>query len=132
MPRTLLLALILAALLAPASLLAADLLTGVEAEQEEVRVNTKNAVNPRNTTPFPGPVTTQQGQAVVDKLKKAADAQGEISPYTLKALERDPKAMEVLGRAPSGNSGGQPAPQANPGAGPKSTKAMYGDIIIHK
>lgn len=70
---------------------------------------------------------------VVGKLKKAIEAQGEISPYTLKALEHDPKAMEALGRPTAGASAqSAPAPAAKPGAGPKSGKAIYGDIIIHK
>jgi hypothetical protein len=34
--------------------------------------------------------------------------------------------------ANTGQSGGQTAPQPTAGAGPKSTKAMYGDIVIHK
>ncbi|HWR02513.1 MAG TPA: hypothetical protein VN419_00730 [Humidesulfovibrio sp.] len=70
---------------------------------------------------------------VVGKLKKAVDAQGDISPYTLKALTHDPAALEAVGR-PGAAAGGQsaPAPAAKPGAGPKSGKAIYGDIIIHK
>jgi hypothetical protein len=61
-------------------------------------------------------------------IKKAADAQGDISPLTLKALQNDPKAMETVGRAPSRPA---PAPPQRDG-GPKSNKAMYGDIVIHK
>lgn len=71
--------------------------------------------------------------AVVATLKKAVDAQGDISPYTLKALERDPLALEAVGRPAAGKT----APQASPpaatsGATPKNTKAIYGDIIIHR
>ncbi|MGE4264987.1 MAG: hypothetical protein AB7E46_11015 [Desulfovibrio sp.] len=65
-------------------------------------------------------------QKALDTIKKAADAQGDISPLTVKALQNDPKALEAIGRAPS-----RPAPPQRDG-GPKSNKAMYGDIIIHK
>jgi len=75
---------------------------------------------------------TEQAKSIIPDplavIKKAAEAQGDISPYTVKALQHDPKAMEAIGRAPaSNNSGGNSG-----GATPKSTKAMYGDIIIHK
>ena len=63
----------------------------------------------------------------LETLKKAAAAQGDISPLTVKALQHDPKALETVGRTPS-----NPASGGSRGAGPKSTKAMYGDIIIHK
>lgn len=137
MPRTLCLALAFAVLLlAPASLRAEELLrdalTGkTQAEQGDAAV--KPPANPRDTTPFPGPVTKQPGQPVtpgnaLEIIKKAADAQGDISPLTLKALQNDPKAMETVGRAPSRPA---PAPPQRDG-GPKSNKAMYGDIVIHK
>jgi hypothetical protein len=68
--------------------------------------------------------------AVVATIKKAAEAQGDISPYTLKALEHDPKALEAVGRpAPAAE---QAKPSGGSGATPKSTKAIYGDIIIHR
>lgn len=140
MPRTLCLALAFAVLLlAPASLRAEELLrdapTGkTQAEQEDTAASTKNPVNPRDSAPFPGPVVKQPSQTVtpgnaLDIIKKAADAQGDISPLTVKALQHDPKAMEAIDQgtgAPARNtpSGG--------GSGKKSTKAMYGDIIIHK
>lgn len=74
------------------------------------------------------PKAQPAAQKALDAIKKAADAQGDISPLTVKALRSDPKALEAIGRAPS-----RPAPaptQRN--SGPKSNKAMYGDIIIHK
>lgn len=138
MSRTLCLALAFAVLLlAPASLRAEDLLrdalTGkTQAEQEDTAASTKNPVNPRDSAPFPGPVVKQPSQGVtasntVDAIKKAAEAQGNISPLTVKALQHDPKAMEAVGRTPS-----DPASGGSRGAGSKSSKAMYGDIIIHK
>lgn len=70
---------------------------------------------------------------VARRLKKAAEAQGDISPYTLKALSHDPSALEAVGRRGAGQGAqGAPAPAAKTGAGPKSGKAIYGDIIIHK
>ena len=123
MPRTLCLALACALLLlAPARLLA---------EQEDNATSTKNPVNPRDTAPFPGPVAKQPSQAgskdsPLEAIKKAANAQGDISPLTLKALQADPKAMDAVGRAPS-----KPA-NAPRDSGPKSGKPMYGDIVIHK
>ena len=138
MSRTLCLALAFAVLLlVPASLRAEDLLrdalTGkTQAEQEDTAASTKNPVNPRDSAPFPGPVVKQPSQGVtasntVDAIKKAAEAQGNISPLTVKALQHDPKAMEAVGRTPS-----DPASGGSRGAGSKSSKAMYGDIIIHK
>ena len=65
----------------------------------------------------------------LETINKAAHAQGDISPLTVKALQNDPKAMEAIGRAPSGT----PPPQGAQGQqGKKTTKAIYGDIIIHK
>lgn len=138
MLRTLCLALAFAALLlAPASLRAEELLrdapTGkTQAEQEDTAASTKNPVNLRDSAPFPGPVVKQPSQTVTPGnalaiIKKAAEAQGDISPLTVKALQHDPKAMETVGRAPS-----NPASGGSRGAGSKSSKAMYGDIIIHK
>ena len=138
MSRILCLALAFAVLLlAPASLRAEELLrdalTGkTQAEQEDTAASTKNPPNPRDSTPFPGPATKQPGQGVtasnpIASIKKAAEAQGDISPLTVKALQHDPKAMEAVGRTPS-----DPASGGSRGAGPKSSKAMYGDIIIHK
>ncbi len=68
----------------------------------------------------------------VETLKKAAAAQGDISPHTVKALQGDPKATELLGRTPAGTpaAGSTPAPAPAPAG--KSGKAIYGDIIIHK
>lgn len=130
MPRTLFLALILAALLAPAALLAADPAADTQSEPGSA------PVNPRDSKPFPGPVPTQQSQNATGNalttIKKAAEAQGDISPYTLKALQNDPKALETVNRAPAASAGGQAAPRGNAGAAPRSTKPMYGDIIIHK
>jgi len=137
MSRILCLALAFAVLLlAPASLRAEELLrdalTGKpQAEQGDTN-SAKNPVNPRDSTPFPGPVVKQPGQSVtasnpIASIKKAAEAQGDISPLTVKALQHDPKAMEAVGRTPS-----DPASGGSRGAGPKSSKAMYGDIIIHK
>lgn len=65
----------------------------------------------------------------LEALKKAAAAQGDISPLTVKALQHDPKAMEAIGQG-----GGAPtrSTPSGGGSGKKSTKAMYGDIIIHK
>lgn len=57
-------------------------------------------------------------------LKKAMEAQGDISPHTVRAMQHDPKAMEAIGR--SGQDKGQGA--AARGGG----KAIYGDIIIHR
>lgn len=139
MPRTLCLALAFAVLLlVPASLRAEDLLrdalTGkTQAEQGDTTASTKNPVNPRDTTPFPGPAAKQPGQTVtpgnaLEVIKKAADAQGDISPLTLKALQNDPKAMEAVGRAPSRPT----SSEGSRGAGPKSAKPIYGDIVIHK
>lgn len=75
--------------------------------------------------------TSEQAKPIVSAplaiIKKAAEAQGDISPLTVKALQHDPKAMETVGRAPS-----NPASGGSRGAGSKSGKAMYGDIIIHK
>lgn len=139
MPHTLRLALaFVVLLLAPASLRAEELLrdslTGkTQTEQEGTAASTNNPANPRDTTPFPGPVAKQPGQTAttpgaLEALKKAAAAQGDISPLTVKALQHDPKAMEAVGRAPS-----PPTASGNSrGAGSKSSKAMYGDIIIHK
>lgn len=121
MSRTLAIALVLAALLAP---------TALHAEEVANAASTANPPNPRDTKPFPGPVETPKAQAAaqnaLDTIKKAADAQGDISPLTVKALQNDPKALEAIGRAPS-----RPAPPQRDG-GPKSSKPMYGDIIIHK
>jgi hypothetical protein len=121
--RTLAIALVLAALLAP---------TALHAEEEGDAAVAKNPPNPNDTKPFPGPVETPKpqpaAQKALDTIKKAANAQGDISPLTVKALQSDPKALEAIGRAPS-----RPAPaNAQRDGGPKSNKAMYGDIIIHK
>lgn len=70
-------------------------------------------------------------------IKKAMEAQGDISPHTARALERDPKAMEAIGRGGQGK--GQPSGAAGGTAGGTAGvatrgggKAIYGDIIIHK
>lgn len=68
---------------------------------------------------------------VVAKLKRAVEAQGDISPYTLKALNHDPLAMEAVGR-PAASPPGQAAPAPKSAAGAKGGKAIYGDIIIHR
>ncbi len=121
MSRTLAITVLLATLLAPASL---------HAEENDNTASTKNPPNPRDAKPFPGPVEVPKNQPAaqkaLDAIKKAADAQGDISPLTVKALQSDPKALEAIGRAPS-----RPAPPQRD-SGPKSNKAMYGDIIIHK
>lgn len=138
MSRILCLALAFAVLLlAPPSLRAEELLrdalTGkTQAEQGDTTASTKSPVNPRDSTPFPGPVVKQPSQTVtpgnaLETIKKAAEAQGDISPLTVKALQHDPKAMEAVGRAPS-----NPASGGSRGAGSKNSKAMYGDIILHK
>jgi len=121
--RTLAIAVLLAALLAP---------TALHAEEEDNAAVTRNQPNPRDTKPFPGPVEMPKNQPAaqkaLDAIKKAADAQGDISPLTVKALQSDPKALEAIGRVPS-----RPAPSGGArDSGPKSNKAMYGDIIIHK
>lgn len=85
-------------------------------------------VNPDGSVAPAGNQEQPATPEILATIKKAAEAQGEISPYTLKALERDPKALEAVGRAPAA----QAAPAGNTASGPKSTKAIYGDIIIHK
>lgn len=65
----------------------------------------------------------------LETINRIAQAQGDISPHTVKALQNDPRAMEAINRgAPAGQPGGQPRGQP----GKKSDKAIYGDIIIHK
>jgi hypothetical protein len=57
----------------------------------------------------------------VETIRKAADAQGDISPHTRRALPQDV------------NEQAQPSGAAARPAEPKRTaKAIYGDIIIHK
>jgi len=73
------------------------------------------------------PGADQKPAGAIEVLKKAIQAQGEISPETAKALNGGQPAA-----SPAGAQSGKPAQQAKPGAGPKSTKAIYGDIIIHK
>jgi len=74
----------------------------------------------------------------LETINKAAQAQGDISPLTVKALQNDPRAMEAINRAnqtsgqPNGQSGGQPSGQSGGQQGKKTGKAIYGDIIIHK
>lgn len=85
-------------------------------------VNPDGSVAPARDPDAAAKVSSPQ---VLEGLKKAAQAQGDISPLTVKAMQHDPKAMEAISqetRAPSGSGGG----------GKKNTKAMYGDIIIHK
>jgi hypothetical protein len=59
-------------------------------------------------------------------LKKAMEAQGDISPHTVRAMQHDPKAMEAIGRAPAKGQQGQGAASGSGG------KTIYGDIIIHR
>ena len=77
----------------------------------------------------------------VATLKKAIDTQGDVSAATLKAVQNDPLAADLVakGRAAGEDSAARktappPAASAPPArsAGAKSTKAIYGDIIIHK
>jgi hypothetical protein len=73
------------------------------------------------------PGADQNPASAIEVLKKHLQAQGEISPETAKALNGGQPAAN-----PANAQSGKPAQQAKPGAGPKSTKAIYGDIIIHK
>lgn len=82
-------------------------------------------------TPAPAAATPASSDAA-GTVKRALEAQGDISPQTLKALERDPEALKAVGK---GNAGtGNPVQPQKPEQSPKggSSKAMYGDIIIHK
>ncbi|MBI5520113.1 MAG: hypothetical protein HY916_08635 [Desulfovibrio sp.] len=94
------------------------------------------------------PQAEQQSQGVttgspLDSIKNAIDAQGDVSAATLKAVRTDPLAADIVakGRAAGEDSAARRAapqpepPKSQPPArtpGPKSTKAIYGDIIIHK
>lgn len=77
---------------------------------------------------------------VAETLKQVANAQGDISPLTVKALQNDPKAMEAIGRGnpttgqTGGQAGGHFSNPATPAKAPvkSSGKPIYGDIIIHK
>ncbi len=74
----------------------------------------------------------------LEAINKAAHAQGDISPLTVKALQNDPKALDAIGRAtpadrqPGGQPGSAPGGAKGGQAGGKTTKPIYGDIIIHK
>lgn len=96
------------------------------ASAQAADVNPDGSVAPARDPEAAAKVSTP---GALEAIKKAAEAQGDISPLTVKALQHDPKAMEAIDQgtgAPARNtpSGG--------GSGKKSTKAMYGDIIIHK
>lgn len=66
----------------------------------------------------------------VETLKRTMQAQAEVSPQTKAALSGSPEAMRAIGQ---GGQPGQPGGQQQPpGQPPKSKKAIYGDIVIHK
>ncbi|MBI5520114.1 MAG: hypothetical protein HY916_08640 [Desulfovibrio sp.] len=101
-------ALVLTLLLAlPAALHAAEAAQPQEAnEPQDPAFGPKRTAAPRPAVPFPGPTTEQLSRSGVLKT----GAQGVVS-----------------GGQPGGQPGGQTGTQT-----PKSTKAMYGDIVIHK
>lgn len=74
----------------------------------------------------------QQPSGAAETVKRALEAQGDISPQTLKALERDPEALKAVGKSNAGT--GNPVQPQKPEQSPRggSAKAIYGDIIIHK
>lgn len=94
------------------------------ASAQAADVNPDGSVAPASAPEAAAKVSTP---GALETIKKAAEAQGDISPLTVKALQHDPKALETVGRTPS-----NPASGGSRGAGSKSGKAMYGDIIIHK
>ena len=61
----------------------------------------------------------------VETLKRALQAQGEVSPQTMEALKGTPMGAQPAGQGDKAQgSGGTP--------GQPGRKAIYGDIIIHK
>jgi len=86
----------------------------------------------------------QQAQEVlkkpgaVDTIKRAIDAQGDISPQAKTALSKTGEGKKIVEQADTRpeakHKAATPASagQTRPGQGAAGKKALYGDIIIHK